>query len=57
MHGVRILPGDLSDPKVLRLLPVHLAGMRAITPPGSVYALDVAALQAPGLTLWTAWLR
>jgi putative acetyltransferase len=52
---VRIVPGDFSDPRVVRLLSIHLAGMRAITPPGSVYALDMSGLRAPGVTFWTAW--
>lgn len=52
---MEILPGDLDDPRVRELLSVHLAGMRAITPPGSVYALDVAGLRAPGVTVWTVW--
>jgi putative acetyltransferase len=52
---VRIVPGDLSDPRVLELLSAHLAGMRAISPPDSVYALDLSGLSAPGVTFWTLW--
>jgi putative acetyltransferase len=55
MRAVVILPGDLSDPSVLELLRVHLAGMHAITPAGSVYALDLSGLQAPSVTVWTVW--
>jgi putative acetyltransferase len=33
----------------------HLANMRAISPPGSVHALDLGALRRPDITFWTAW--
>jgi putative acetyltransferase len=46
---------DFDDPQVLALLAEHLSGMHANSPPGSVYALDVSALQAPEVSLWTAW--
>ncbi len=46
---------DLTGPDVIRLLRQHLDNMHAITPPGSVYALDVEALRGPGITFWTAW--
>jgi putative acetyltransferase len=55
MPAVTILPGDLADPRVLELLGVHLADLRASTPPESVYALDLSGLQAPGITFWTIW--
>jgi putative acetyltransferase len=55
IRAVMIRPGDLSDPQVLGLLRLHLAGMNAITPAGSVYALDLTGLRAPEVTLWTAW--
>jgi putative acetyltransferase len=47
-----IAPGDLSDPRVLRLLGDHLADMYATSPPESVHALDVTALQHPDVTFW-----
>lgn len=52
---IRIVPGDFSDPRVLALLREHLAGMHENSPPGSVYALDTSALQAPELNFVTAW--
>lgn len=46
--------GDLTSADVIALLEVHLAGMRADSPPESVHALDLAGLQAPDVTFWTA---
>ncbi len=52
---MRILPGDLGDPRVTSLLLTHLAGARAQTAPGSAHALDLAGLQSPDVSLWTIW--
>ena len=52
---VRIVPGDLDDAQVLGLLRLHLAGMHAASPPGSVYALDLSGLRAPEIAFFTAW--
>lgn len=46
---------DLSGPQTLALLQIHLAGMQASSPPGSVYALDLTGLRSPAVTVWTAW--
>lgn len=46
---------DLSHPAVHALLREHLAGMQANSPPGAVFALDLAALRVPAITFWTAW--
>lgn len=46
---------DLSGEPVRALLALHLAGMHAASPPGSVFALDLSGLRAPGVTVWTAW--
>jgi putative acetyltransferase len=46
---------DLSGAAVRSLLAVHLAGMHASSPPGSVFALDLSGLQAPGVTVWSIW--
>lgn len=51
----RILQDDLSDPQVRDLLALHLAGMRANSPPENVFALDLSGLQRPDVTVWTAW--
>ncbi|OKO86621.1 histone acetyltransferase [Bradyrhizobium sp. NAS80.1] len=44
---------DLTGEPTRRLLAVHLAGMRANSPPGSVFALDLSGLKAPGVTVWS----
>ena len=46
---------DLSGDDVRALLALHLAGMHASSPPGHVFALDLSGLQAPNVTVWTAW--
>jgi putative acetyltransferase len=46
---------DLSGEQSRALLTLHLAGMHANSPPGSVFALDLSGLQSPCVTVWTAW--
>lgn len=46
---------DLSSAPVRALLTIHLSGMHASSPPGHVFALDLSGLQAPDVTVWTAW--
>jgi putative acetyltransferase len=46
---------DLSGEATRHLLRLHLEGMHASSPPGSVFALDLSGLQQPGVTVWTAW--
>ena len=53
MLGIR--EDDLSGEATRALLALHLAGMHASSPPGHVFALDLTGLQAPGVTVWTAW--
>jgi putative acetyltransferase len=48
---------DLSSPATRQLLRLHLNGMHATSPPGSVLALDLAGLRATGVTVWTAWIE
>lgn len=55
MSRLRIREDDLTDPRVARLLREHLEEMHAITPPGSVHALDLEALRSPDVTFWSAW--
>jgi len=52
---MRIIQGDLSDPRVTDLLQIHLTNARAQTAPGSAHALDVSALQSPDISFWTIW--
>jgi len=46
---------DLSGEPTRGLLALHLAGMQANSPAENVFALDLSGLQAPGITVWTAW--
>ncbi len=48
-----ILEDDLSGEETRALLRLHLEGMRASSPPGSVFALDLSGLGAPDVTVWT----
>ena len=50
-----IRAADFDDPRVRELVRLHLEGMHASSPPGTVYALDLTGLTAPGVTVWTAW--
>jgi putative acetyltransferase len=52
---VRIVADDLSGPEIAAFLDEHLTEMQAVTPPGSVHALDLDALRAPEVTFWTVW--
>jgi putative acetyltransferase len=46
---------DLSGSKARDLLRLHLEGMHAHSPPGSVFALDLSGLTATGVTVWSVW--
>lgn len=52
---MEIRTGDFDDPRVLALLRLHLEGMHASSPPGSVYALDLSGLKAGNISFFTAW--
>ncbi len=52
---MRIIPGDLSDQRVVDLLHTHLTSARAETAPGSAHALDLTGLQSPDVSVWTIW--
>ena len=52
---LEIREDDLSGEAVRGLLRLHLRGMHASSPPGSVFALDLLGLTAPGVTVWSAW--
>lgn len=53
--GFLIREDDLSGTPTRELLAYHLQQMHANSPAGSVFALDLSGLQAPGMTVWTAW--
>ncbi len=46
---------DLSGSATRDLVRLHLEGMHAHSPPGSVFALDFSGLTAANVTVWTAW--
>ncbi len=46
---------DLSGAQTRDLLRLHLEGMHANSPPGSVFALDLSGLKAPEVTVWSVW--
>jgi putative acetyltransferase len=52
---MRIIDGDLSDPRVTGLLQTHVTSARAQTAPGSAHALDLAGLKSSDISLWTIW--
>jgi putative acetyltransferase len=53
--SIAVRVDDLSSPEVQALVTEHLAGMRGNSPPGSVYALELAGLKRPEVTFWSAW--
>jgi putative acetyltransferase len=52
---MEIRPDDLSSSATQALLRLHLEGMHANSPPGSVFALDYSGLKAPDVAVWSAW--
>jgi len=46
---------DLSGPKTQSLIALHLQGMHAASPPGTVFALDLSGLKVPEVTVWSVW--
>lgn len=55
MSAVRIVDGGLDDPEVVAFLEAHVAQLRAMSPPESSHALDLAGLQVPEVRFWTAY--
>lgn len=52
---MRIVVDDLTGPEIAALLEAHVAELRAISPPESKHALDLAGLRQPGTTMWSVW--
>jgi putative acetyltransferase len=50
-----IRAGGLDRPEVAALMREHLLDMHRHTPPGSIHALDLDALRAPGISFWCMW--
>ena len=51
---MEIREDDLSCQVTQDLVRLHLEGMHANSPPGSVFALDQSGLRTAGVTVWTA---
>jgi putative acetyltransferase len=47
---------DLSGEQTLNLLRIHLEGMHANSPAGSVFALDLTGLRVAAVTVWALWI-
>ena len=54
-ESVRIVPGDLTDPRIVDLLHTHVTTALAQSPRESCHAFDVSALQQPEVSFWAAW--
>jgi putative acetyltransferase len=52
---IRIVEDDLTGPEINALLKYHLEQMHLNSPPGSVFAFDVARLRADDVTFWSVW--
>jgi len=52
---MRIEVDDITRPEVVALVEYHLRAMHEISPPESVFALDLSGLRQPGVTVWTIW--
>ena len=52
---MRIELDDVSRPEVVALVEYHLRSMHEISPPDSVFALDLSGLKHPSVTFWTVW--
>jgi putative acetyltransferase len=53
-HGLRILPADIDDPDVVKLIESHILAARQQTAPGSAHALDLSGLRVPHISVWVA---
>jgi len=53
-HGLQILPADLDDPSVVKLVESHILAARRQTAPGSAHALDLSGLRVPHISVWVA---
>ena len=46
---------DLRGPEIAELLTEHLRSLAAVSPPGSMHALDLDKLRKPEITFWSVW--
>ena len=47
--------GELRNKDIINLLEEHHADMLSHSPPESVHALDLTALESPDVTFWSFW--
>lgn len=52
---MKIIIDDLKGQSIIQLLEEHMHDMLSSSLPDSVHALDIEALKAPDITLWSAW--
>jgi putative acetyltransferase len=52
---IEIVPGDLTDPRIIDLLNYHVTTALGQGPRESCHAFDVAGLQRPEISFWAAW--
>jgi putative acetyltransferase len=52
---MKIIQGNLGDPRIIALLQLHVTTSAAQTEPGSAHALDVGGLRSPEIEFWAAW--
>ncbi len=56
MRRIRIVRDDLCGAATQGLLRLHLEEMRAHSPAGTSFALDLTSLQSPDITVWSGWI-
>ena len=54
-NRMNIVKDDLSRDAVRALVKFHFEGMHAASPPGTCFVLDLSGLEAPEVTVWSAW--
>jgi putative acetyltransferase len=52
---MEIIVDDLRGPEIAAFLEEHIQEMRAVSPPESTHALDLAGLRQSAITFWTCW--
>jgi len=52
---VKIVDDDLEGPEIAALLREHVQGMFDASQPDSIHTLNIDALRAPDITVWSAW--
>jgi putative acetyltransferase len=54
-EALQIVPGDLTDARIVALLETHVTTALAQGPRDSCHAFDVSGLQRPEVSFWAAW--